>query len=111
MKRGTTPTLKINIPKINIDEISRIDFIFKSAISETTPPIILKSYPGNVTYDNVENVFLMPFTEAETRFFSTPNLFFDTKIICKSGKIPAAEIVKINILPTLFGEDDTDDSG
>ena len=111
MKRGTTPTLKVCIPQINVDNIAQINFIFKSAISETLPPIIQKSYPGDVTYDGTENVFLIPFSETETRFFTAKTCFFDTKIVTKSGKIPATEIVKINILPTLFGEDDTDDSG
>lgn len=102
MKRGTTPTLKINIPGIDVSDIGHIDFIFKASVSETAPAIIEKSYPDSVNYDG--EVFLMPFSEEETRLFNTYSAFMDTRIVTKDGKIPASQIVKIDIRSTLFGE-------
>ena len=102
MKRGTTPTLKINIPGIDVSDIDHIDFIFKGSESETAPTIIEKSYPDSVSYDG--GVFFMPFTEEETRLFNTYSAFMDTRIVTRDGKIPAAQIIKINVHATLFGE-------
>lgn len=102
MKRGTTPTLKINIPGIDVSEIDHIDFIFKASKSETAPAIIEKSYPDTVSFDG--NVFLMPFTEAETRLFNDYRAYMDTRIITRDGKIPATQIIEIDVRSTLFGE-------
>lgn len=102
MKRGTTPTLKINVPGIDVSEIDHIDFIFKGSESETAPAIIEKSYPDSVSYDS--EVFLMPFTEEETRLFNDYHAYMDTRIVTKDGKIPATQIIEIDVRSTLFGE-------
>lgn len=109
MKRGTTPTLKINIQKISINDIDHIDFVFKEALIESAPTIITRSYPKDVSYDESENVLLMPFTEEETRLFSNSIIYMDTRIVTNDGKIPATNIARLKVCATLFDEVDNCD--
>jgi len=103
MKRGTTPTLKISIEKINIEDVKTIEFIFKSRKQEASETIILKKYPDDASY--ADNVFLLKFTDAETRLFASGStVFMDTRIVCKNGTIPETDIAEIPVKPTLFEE-------
>lgn len=106
MKRRTTPTLKISIPDLDIANVRSIDFIFKETHSETAPAIIKKTYPKEVTYDEAEEVFLMPFKEKETLLFTKSFAYMDTRILLNNDKIPPTEIAKVDMMSTLFGDAD-----
>ena len=106
MKRRTTPTLKISIPKINIADVESIDFLFKSVHSETAPAIIKKSYPKEVSFDSESGYFLLSFTEEETLLFKGSIAYMDTRPHLNGGKIPKTTIVSFDIESTLFGDAD-----
>lgn len=104
MKRGTTPTIPIG-HDLDISVVASVSFLFKQKKVEDAPTILIKNYPGDVTEEN--GVFLIPFTEAETRRFKPNEEFYcDPKIKFASGKIPATEILTLNCSPTLWGESD-----
>lgn len=104
MKRGTTPTIPIE-HDLNISQVKSVRFIFKQKKAEDAPVILIKSYPDEVTEEN--GVFLIPFTEAETRRFKEgKNFYCDPKVTFANGKIPATEILTLNCSPTLWGVHD-----
>lgn len=104
MKRGTTPTIPIE-HDLDIADIASVRFLFKQKKSEDSPAILIKSYPDEVT--ERDGVFLIPFTEAETRRFKPGEEFYcDPKITLTGGEIPATEILTLNCNPTLWGDAD-----
>jgi len=109
MKRGTTPSLKV---KIGIDHtvVTRIDFVFKQQRSETCNTKVEKYYPnGGVTYDSTNDVWLVAFSEDDTRTFQEDTTFYmDTKISCGSGHYPSTKIVPLYMNATLFEEEEDD---
>ena len=108
MKRGTTPTLRISVG-IESSLISEIEFLFKLYPSEEAPEIVRKAYPGDVTYDSVNDLFLLPLTESETRMFGNNKVYLDARILTTGGKIPNTKIVTLSMTDTLFGEEDDND--
>ena len=106
MKRRTTPTLTISIPKVEIEDVKSIDFLFKNIHSEKASPIIKKSYPNEVKFDANAKCFMLTFTEKETLLFTSDKAFMDTRICLQNGNIPPTNIVTINVDSTLFGDDD-----
>ena len=106
MKRRTTPTLIISIPKIEIDDVKSIEFLFKNTHSEKAKPIIKKSYPDEVSFDADTKCFMLSFTEEETLLFTSDKAFMDTRICLQNGNIPPTNIVTINVDSTLFGDAD-----
>lgn len=104
MKRGTTPTLRVKFLTENISGIARIDFLLKQDEVEGQGVQVLKRYPGeDVTFDSDAGVFLIKYTEEETRLFA-PNTFIymDTLPVLSNGNVVATEIERIRVTPTLF---------
>lgn len=106
MKRRTTSTLIISIPKLDISCIESIDFVFKSIRSEDAKAIIKKTYPDDVTYDEANNIFLMPFTQEETLLFNCSKVYMDSRPVTTGGKVLPTSIVTVDIQATLFGDAD-----
>ena len=107
MKRGTTPVLRLG-HTLDLASVERIDFLFKQERSEEAPALLIKTYlpqGGQVAEEN--GVFLLPFTQEETRLF-TPNspVYCDPRITLTGGKIPATAILQFSCRPTLWGEED-----
>lgn len=104
MKRGTTPTLQIE-HDLDMSTVSKVEFLFKQNKLELGDPILIKTYPDDVTENN--GIFNIPFTEKETRLFiSNKNFYCDPKITLNNNKIPATEILELSCSPTLWGEVD-----
>lgn len=107
MKRGTTPTLRVQID-VDPDIVERVDFLFKQFSSEDAPALLEKRWPSDdVSYS--DGKFLIAISAEETRRFQEQrSLYMDTRISMIGGKIPATEIVTLMMHPTLFSEDDDD---
>lgn len=109
MKNGTTSILPVRF-KINGADVESIIFLFKQEKSNSAPEILIKNYPGDVTYKEECNVFEIPFSEADTWLFAEDELFYmDTKITLISGAIPETPIVTLRMHPTLFSRPGDDD--
>ena len=104
VKRGTTPSLEIEIEKLNdIANVKKIEFIFKARKDENAQPILKKNYPDDVRYQN--DIFILKLSESETRLFPPAStVYMDTRIIFKDGSIPKTEIAEFTTGPTLFKE-------
>lgn len=104
IKRGTTPTIMVQIDGITPADAEKIEFVFKHQMLETAHEICYKAYPGAaVTFDAENGCFLIAFSDEETRAFVRGNtVYMDTRIIFPDGSIPATEIVRIGVTETLF---------
>ncbi len=108
-KRGTTPTIPVSIPAIDITNISTIEFIFKQYNNESSPTILLKKYPTDdvIAYNSNDKLFYIYLTESESRLFIENKTFYmDTRITYTGGKIPKTNIVSLTMNNTLFAETD-----
>ena len=103
IKRGTTPTLAVQIDGITPEAVQRVEFTFKLRPMEKEPEILGKIYPGDVSYDAEAGRWLVPFTEAETRLFRPrSDVYMDTRITLADGTIPTTEIAHFCVAETLF---------
>ena len=103
IKRGTTPTLAVQIDGIKPEMVQSVEFTFKLRLAEQEPEILGKIYPGVVSYDAAEGRWLVPFTEAETRLFRPrSDVYMDTRITLSDGTIPTTELAHFCVEETLF---------
>lgn len=108
MKQNTTPTVSVSIP-VPLNNISRIEFIFKKHKDSIYPTLLHKVYNRNsiplASGDTSENfVVLLPFTADETMNLPVGEVYMDTLIVMTDGSIPPTNIVQLDITATLFGE-------
>lgn len=107
IKRGTTPTLLVQINGITPEDVNKIEFLFKHQPREFGKEICVKAYPGDdVTFDAESSCFCIALTEAETRaFFAGNTAYMDTRITLTDWSIPATEIAAFGVSETLFKGD------
>lgn len=113
MKRGTTPTLLINIDT-DISSLKLIEFVFKREPCPDLPAIVEKRYDSNswIIQDGAtpESFTIeVSFTGEETMKFPHKSVYMDTRLVTLYGDILATEIVPINVGNTLFSEVYRDD--
>lgn len=102
MKRRTTPVLEVTFDIPN-ETVAEIQFLFKQEREESAEALLLKSYPGEVTF--VDGVYLVPMTVRETALFEGGKQFYmDTRITDQTGKVPETPIVGLFMSKTLFSE-------
>lgn len=120
MKQYTTPTIPIQIP-IDLNKISRVEFIFKKLVDTCTNKDRYKSYPVLVhRIFNVDEIktteteeidgfeMLLSLTAEETLKLPCGQVLMDTLIILTDGSIPETELTIFEISPTLFEGVDSD---
>lgn len=102
MKRRTTPVLEVIID-IPSESIAKIEFVFKQEKEETAEALVLKSYPGEVYFD--DGVCCIPWTSEETALFKGGrNFYMDTRITDPVGHVPDTPIITLFMSKTLFSE-------
>ena len=107
MKKGTTPTLRIQLDNLDFTKVAEIKFIFKQQKDEWCDDKIIKTYPGDVLLDEDKKLFSIHFKEEETRSFEGgESIYMDTKITFLDGNITGTNIVSILVSDTLFGDND-----
>ena len=108
MKRRTTPIIPVRFNKISVDDIEKIEFLFRQERSEDSEPRVLKTYPTDVEYDAQRDRYMVPWTEEETALFEEDHEFFmDTRITLKGqGAIPETNMVKLFMNGTLFEDNE-----
>ena len=104
IKRGTTPTITVQIFGVTPGSVDKIEFLFKNQQNEYAQEICYKVYPGDdVSYNSEKNCFQISLTDAETRrFIPRKTAYMDTRITLTGGAIPATEIASFNVNDTLF---------
>lgn len=106
IKRGTTPTIRVQLEGIRPEDVRRVEFMFKPFITDAGHVLLHKSYPGDVTYDDAEELWLLPLTQEDTRRLPKfKHVYMDTRITFSDGTIPATNIVDLSVTETLFGGD------
>lgn len=103
IKRGTTPAIQIHLDGVDAADIASVTFLFKAAELESASVLVKK------TVEKPEsNPIEIVFTQEETYRLPTLGVWMDTRIRLNSGKIPPAELVKLDIGKTLFSQDEED---
>lgn len=98
MKQGTQFALPVEIG-MSLDEVSRIEFVFKQKSCKGFPAIKTNVWPDDCTRQEGQNIILIPWTRAETY------KFMDTRITLRdSTDQPQTEILALKMSPTLFQE-------
>lgn len=106
IKRGTTPTIRVRLDGIKPEEVKSVEFMFKPVITDAGHVLLQKKYPGDVTYDDTEKLWLLPLTQKDTRRLPKfKRVYMDTRITFQDGAIPATNIVDLSVTETLFGGD------
>lgn len=106
IKRGTTPTIRVRLDGIKPEDIRSVEFLFKPVITDAGHVLLHKEYPGDVTYDDTEELWLLPLTKEDTRRLPKfKRVYMDTRITFVDGAIPYTNIVDIQVTETLFGGD------
>lgn len=107
MKQGTQFALPVEIG-MSLDEVSRIEFVFKQKSCKGFPAIKTNVWPDDCTRQAGQNIILIPWTREETyRFLGGETLYMDTRITLRdSTDQPQTEILALKMSPTLFQEVD-----
>ena len=107
MKQGTQFALPVEIG-MSLDEVSRIEFVFKQKSCKGFPAIKSNVWPDGYTRQAGQHLILIPWTRAETyKFMGGEMLYMDTRITLRdSTDQPQTEILALKMSPTLFQEAD-----
>lgn len=108
MKRGTTPTLKVQID-LDMDQIDHVDFLLKQEKNDRdTLQTVLKTYPSeDVEYN--DGIFYVSYTEDDSRTFThDTKVWLDVRPVLTNGKIVATELARVFIYPTLFKKNEVE---
>lgn len=104
MKYGFNTTLKVDIPDINVEDVEKIEFIFKRSKASTAKVLKEATYPNDVTY--VEGFYMIPWTSEETYSVEAGTKFYmDTRITLKTTmNQPETNICELIMHTSLFEE-------
>ena len=107
IKRGTTPTIRVRLKDIRPEDVQSVEFLFKSFVTDEGHVLFHKAYPGDVTYDETEKLWMLPLTQEDTRLLPSlmKRVYMDTRITFPDGAIPTTNIVDLSVTETLFGGD------
>lgn len=107
MKQGTQFVLPVEIG-MDLDDVSRIEFVFKQKSCKGFPAIKSNVWPDDCTRQEGQNIILIPWTREETyKFLGGEALYMDTRITLRdSTDQPQTEILTLKMSPTLFQEVD-----
>ncbi len=117
MKQGTSFILPVWFD-YDLSQVKSIDFIFKQPVSKNKTEFSSRkimdgvkkafSYPSDEATLSItdENTINLHWTQKDTYKFNPEEpVYMDTRLILKNSlNNPATEIVKIDMLPTLFKE-------
>ncbi len=97
IKQGDAYNLKIKVSnsnyKLNIDDVDVVEVFLGDMI---------KTYPGVVTYDEEEDVFLFPLTQNESLMFKPgKTVTFDLRVKFKSGEVTGIQPQKIDVVKSM----------
>lgn len=104
IKQGTTFKLSVEFAggtDFSLDDVSKIEFVFKKQRSKDAEAIKVAEYPTNCSRVGETNVILVPFTEAETYEFPEGQPFYMDTRIYLSG---SAENLPTNIVELIMGD-------
>ena len=90
MKQGTQFALPVEIG-MSLDEVSRIEFVFKQKSCKGFPAIKTNVWPDDCTRQEGQNIILIPWTRAETYKFmgGTWERISERFLLGASGSFPA----------------------
>lgn len=109
IKQGTTFHLSVEFTgceDFDLDDVSKIEFIFKRRRSKDAETIKTAEYPSNCQRVQNKNIVLVPFAESETYDFPEGEmLYMDTRVYMDGANDnPMTNIVEIMMGDTLFNE-------
>lgn len=87
MRRGSTPTLKIEIEEAKVSEMQSIYLTLEQGNREIT------KRETDMFIDETENTISCPLTEAETLYFKDGNVRIQIRVVYKDGNKDASDIV------------------
>lgn len=108
MKQGINFILPVKIAGFPVADMQRVEFIFKRRRVYELETLKKAVYPGEVTYSEDLEKFLIPWTQEETYLVpSGASFYMDTRIhVAETMDMPETNIVELVMSPTLFAPDD-----
>ena len=102
MKRGTTPTLEIKL-ELNATDVTEVYFTFKEKVEDSDEFLLQKKYPKDASYDEENEVFLLPLTQEDTLAL-TDTYFLEAEVVIGGKSVIKSDIGKEIMQPTLYTE-------
>lgn len=88
MKQGTQFALPVEIG-MSLDEVSRIEFVFKQKSCKGFPAIKSNVWPDDCTRQEGQNIILIPWTREDAyKFMGGDTLYMDTRITLRDSTNP-----------------------
>lgn len=113
LKHGISITLPVKFTGIDLDDVSGIEFLFKTENKETGDAVKTSVYKSDGTGDaqrrtDPSDIIDIPWTRAETyRFPSGKDLYMDTRItLADSSENPVTRILSLRMDESLFSEEE-----
>lgn len=125
MKQFTNPPVRIKFPQLDVEEITKIDFVIKEKVERDAYPLAKARYPESliepdsdilpVTLDE-EGAFSFQLTTDQTSHMPVDEggrprtLWLDSRVFV-GDEVLNTPLQKIRIKPTLFSEDYEEEGG
>lgn len=88
--------VKIDGDPINIADVSEVEFMLNG---------VRKMYPDSVSYDAVENAFMLPITQEESFAFPVGSVMLDVRVKFNGGNVEGIHrIVSITVIDAISEE-------
>lgn len=103
-KQGTNYVMDVGFEGLDMDDVERIEFLFRTSPRAESREIMRTEYPGGAALSQDGDAILVPWTEEDTYRVPAGSLFYmDTKIYLKSTTSnPQTPIVELRMDGTLF---------
>lgn len=108
LKKGTTFHLAVAFNGVTLDDVEKIEFIFRLRENRNKTAVKTCTYPGEASRETDGDRILVPWTEDETWKIPDGSTFYmDTRITMKgNADQPATNIVKLTMGTTLFDQEE-----
>lgn len=113
LKHGISITLPVKFTGIDLDDVSKIEFLFKTDNKENGRAVKTSVYKSSGTgdaqrRDGTEDIIDIPWSKAETyRFPSGKEFYMDTRItLTDSSENPVTQVLSLRMDESLFAEEE-----
>lgn len=97
IKQGDSYNLEIKVSnsnyQLNIDDVDKVEVFLGDMI---------KTYPGDVTYDEDRDLFLFPLSQEESFMFKPgKTVTFDVRVRFQSGEVSGTQPQKVDVIRSM----------
>lgn len=97
IKQGDAYNLEVKVTnsnyQLNLDDVDKVEIFIGDMI---------KTYPGDVTYDEEKEVFLFPLFQGESFMFKPgKTVTYDVRVRFKSGEVTGTQPQKVDVIRSM----------